>query len=446
MHDSNTLRIYTGLPGTGKTSQLIDEMGSQADAGGKVVLLLSNEHSHLTARANVQPGRLMGCRIPNKGFKIDHVCSTDEAIAELSALEEGSLAVFDEAQYFRVDISDAWIQAAERGVQVRVASPSKGQLQALKGARYTLQEFETDCVCGERKATHAWNEDSEKFPTHLCDPCYEKNYKAAIDALLSDTREAEPFPGELRTYQPFYGIDMHDWSLVRADSPERLDIIIQAVARARLTDTTRQPSYLDLGCCSGFFCDGMNGLGFSATGVDVTPHFIEWGTRLAKIKEQTIDFQKMDAYEFLRESTAEFDVTSTFATVQWVMAQKGYDKGVECFKMLFDKTRHIAIVEMGYTSEDIYREKITDRPREIDAEWVMDIMQEHGNFDTIEVHAANENGIWRDIFVGFKQQSGVTPVVSRPSILRLKILLKARMPRLFEQLRKLKRWIKSIAG
>jgi hypothetical protein len=57
---------------------------------------------------------------------------------------------------------------------------------------------------------------------------------------------------------------------------------------------------------------------------------------------------------------------------------------------------------MGYTTEPIYQDKIQDRPAEIDRSWVMKLMEESGQFKTIELHPAGEHGIWRDIFVGFK--------------------------------------------
>ena len=60
----------------------------------------------------------------------------------------------------------------------------------------------------------------------------------------------------------------------------------------------------------------------------------------------------------------------------------------------------ICVVEMGYTAEPIYRDKITDRPMEIDRRWVLNLMEQSGHFDTIELHPTGENGIWRDIFVG----------------------------------------------
>jgi len=209
---------------------------------------------------------------------------------------------------------------------------------------------------------------------------------------------------------------------VRGDSQARLNIILEATNRSEaikelLNNSGNQPTFLDLGCCSGFFADGMNHHGFRTTGVDVGKHFIEWAEKLASLKGQAITYKKQDAYDYLSELDTEFDVVSTFATIQWVMAQNDYEKGLECFKMLFAKTKHIAIVEMGYNTEEIYRDRIPGAPV-IDGDWVRKMMEDLGDFESIEFHPSGENGIWRDVFVGFKKQPGSDPqgpkVVSKP--------------------------------
>ncbi len=86
-------------------------------------------------------------------------------------------------------------------------------------------------------------------------------------------------------------------------------------------------------------------------------------------------------------------------TLAHLLKQKGYETGLECFKSFFAKTNHIAIVEMGYTVEDIYKDKIKGAPGAIDKDWVLELMNEHGGFSTIEVHHAGENGIWRDSYI-----------------------------------------------
>jgi thymidine kinase len=402
-----SLRVYTGLPASGKTSAIITEMESREKAGGKVLLILSSEHEALTRRPNVKPQGLMGCRDQNKSHQIDDVIDSHEAAKLLEAQEPGTLVVFDEAQYFQPDLVHGWQQAAERGVDILVGTPSKDQLTRLEGVPHELVDMKVTCSCGAEESTHVVYKDDLIYPTHLCNRCYEEHMTLEVDRLLEVVKESEPFPGDLHTYQPFFDIEMNGWGLVRKDCMARLNIIVDAVSRCgavsqKIDAAVEQPSFVDLGCCSGFFADGMTTKGFLSAGVDVSEDFIKWASQLAVIKGQAVTYTQQDLLEYLTSSTKHYDVISTFATVQWVMAQKGYEAGIRCFDEIFDKADSICIIEMGYTSEPIYNDKITDRPSEIDRDWVLKLMEGSGKFDTIELHPSGENGIWRDIFVGFK--------------------------------------------
>lgn len=409
-----SLTVFTGLPATGKTSAIIRSMREHERAGGKVALFLSAEHKELTRRPNVRPGGLMGCRDPELNFKIDHVLKTDATVACLETLEPGTMAVFDEAHFFKPSIVRAWQTAAQRGLQILVGTPSRAQLEQLEDSGSAATELTVPCRCGKADATSVIYEDNMTYPIHLCDECNAEQYNAIMKQLLEEIRVSEPFPGEKKTYQPFFDVDMEGWDFVRGDSMARFRLMEDAVARCPSINPTvdsadTRLSYLDLGCCSGFFCDAMDDIGFSSTGVDVTKNFIDWCNRLAKFKGQNISYIKEDAKKFITGSDEKVDVTSTFATLQWVMTQQGYEAGLDCFKQLFDRTEHICVVEMGYTLEDIYKDRIPDRPREIDQKWVLDIMREFGDFAVIEVYPAGENGIWRDIFIGYKEVPAKRP-------------------------------------
>ena len=403
------LKVYEGLPASGKTKAIISEMDRRRSFGDRVMLVLSNEHEELTRRQNVREGGMMGCRDSTKKFPIDRVIGTAEACELLAEQVAGTLIAFDEAQYFNPKIVPAWLDASERGVDILVGTPSQMQLQALNGAQYDLKKLEVMCSCQKRNATRVMYSKDLTYPAHLCDRCYHARMKDEEKKLLKLVQESEPFPGELHTYQPFFGIDMYGWKLVRNDCPARFDIILDAVARSdsvqeKLSDPVKQPAFIDLGCCSGFFSHAMAEQGFRSHGVDVAEHFILWANQVAFSKGQAIDYKCQDLLDFLRTSDKTYDVVSTFATVQWVMDQRGYEAGMECFQRIFEKTSSICIVEMGYTTEDIYRMKIKDRPSEIDRQWVMNLMESFGKFSQIEFHPAGEGGIWRDIFVGFKKK------------------------------------------
>jgi len=401
------IEILTGLAGSGKTSSLINEMRRHQDEGGEVRLFLSSEHEELTNRRNVVEGGLMGCRTPNLSFPIDHVCTTSEAEQVLAGLGDNAVAVFDEAQFFQPGIVTAWGNAASRGVRILAASLSPTQLDLVKRHAHRKIQIEIPCSeCSNEAATDVVYSEDLTYPKHVCGACNVAINERALADLLRTVIENEPFPGEKKTYQPFYDVDQKGWELVRGDSPARLNIILDAVQRSvgvrqLLDDSVTQPSYLDLGCCSGFFSDAMTTAGFRSTGVDVTKHFIDWASRLARIKGQAVNLVCQDARTFMDEADG-FDVISTFATIQWVMQQNDYDEGLSCLKQVFDKARHVAVVEMGYTTEEIYKNRIKGLQEPIDRHWVLKMMQQHGDFAAIEVHHSGENGIWRDVFVGFR--------------------------------------------
>ena len=320
--------IYTGLPATGKTSTLIKSLREYQHNGGKVVLFLSAEHPELTRRPNVRPGGRMGCRDPELHFKIDYVLKTDETIKRLEALEPNVMAVFDEAQFFKPEIVDSWHSAASRGITILVGMPSTAQLDRLEEYGHEPIELTVPCKCNKANATSVLYEDDLIYPTHLCDDCKAERYNEIIEKLFAEIRDSEPFPGENKTYQPFYGIEAEGWDYVRPDSLARFQIMESAIERYPSLKPTvetadRQLTYLDLGCCSGFFCDAMTNLGFYSTGVDITNNFINWAKRVAKLKGQNINHVCEDAYKFITATDDLIDITSSFATIQWVMSQAG---------------------------------------------------------------------------------------------------------------------------
>lgn len=422
------LIVLTGLPGTGKSSFLIRALRAHKEAGRQVSLLLSSESSHLTRRANVAPGKFMGCRVPKLGFPITDVVPTATARALLEAAPAGSVVAFDEAQYFQPELAQHWLEASRRGVFVIVGTPSRAQLALLTAAGVSPRNLDADCaLCGHVKSDTVIYKTNLKEPTHVCSACARTFEADALAKLLADVEAGSPFPGEKHTYQPFHQIGMPGWKFVRGDSLARFSLLCDALQRypglaADVENPGKERTYADIGCCSGFFCDAMTGIGFTATGVDVGSDFIDWAGRMALHKRQSIRYVREDAERFLTSSSDQFDVMSSFATIQWVMAQRGYEAGVRCLHALFARTRHVCVLEMGYTREDIYKDKIADRPCEIGREWVLQQMRQHGGFAHVEMYPAGTGGIWRDVFIGFKTM----PRAARDLTLKERMALRLR--------------------
>ena len=132
-----TLRVYTGLPASGKSSAIISEANQRKALGDLVELILSNEHKELTRRHNVRVCGFMGCRDSSLGMLIDHVVNTAAALSILAKAAPSTVLVFDEAQYFDAEIVRGWCEASKRGVDILVGTPSGAQLTLLGE-----QEFE----------------------------------------------------------------------------------------------------------------------------------------------------------------------------------------------------------------------------------------------------------------------------------------------------------------
>jgi hypothetical protein len=146
----------------------------------------------------------------------------------------------------------------------------------------------------------------------------------------------------------------------------------------------------------------MHRLGFQAEGEDVVKEDIAVAKIIdAYIRHDRNVFVAKDAYAYLEDSQDRmFDVTSAFAVFQWLMIQKNAQRGITCFEWLFAKTRRVCFVEMGYSAEAQYKDRL---PINIDRAWMENLMREKGGFAEIRVFpAGEEHGISRDLFVGIK--------------------------------------------
>ena len=121
--------------------------------------------------------------------------------------------------------------------------------------------------------------------------------------------------------------------------------------------------------------------------------------REARPDRRFVAYHVEDAYDYLRDTADEFfDVVSAFSVIQWIMSQRSVDEARDCFQWLFDKTKHICVIEMGYSSQDNYGELL---PIVVDRKWVADVMK-LGAFDEVRILDAEKTGVMRDLFIGIR--------------------------------------------
>jgi SAM-dependent methyltransferase len=402
------ITVLIGLPGAGKSSWLI-EMVNAAIADGRPVQTFScSESPWLDAREHVRIHRLLGCRRPGLVCPIHHYVSTEEGAKRLEETPPGTIAVFDEAYHFGKEIAPRWAEAAERGVEVFLATPSFAQQQALNTHPFTQKDFPMNCQkCLETEATTAVIVPGEDATLSLCDPCEETTRAEVRAALIQRLEEQPPYPGEKALYQPIDELEeCADWRILRPDSQARVELMTRVIREVGVLDAVkdRAPTYLDVGCNTGYFCHHMRQLGFFAEGEDVVRGDIEVAQILDSwFRRDGNRYIVQDAYDYLRDTQDRmFDVTSAFAVFQWLMIQTTLERGVQCLEWLFAKTRRVCFLEMGYSAEEQYKDRL---PGNIDRAWVFNVMEQKGGFSEIRMFDAKRNNLMfgsRDLFVGIK--------------------------------------------
>jgi SAM-dependent methyltransferase len=398
------LEVLTGLPGAGKSSRLIRKVNAAIEAGRTVATFACSDSPILRARPSLRHGRLAS-RTPQLSMPLTHFVSLPEAVEVLSALNANAVAGFDEAQYFGESIVRHWLDAASRGVDVVVATPSPAQLAELerRGVAPTVLELRCE-ICQHATASRSYRLPERDSTLSLCDRCAEPLLASVRAELLDRLRRQGPHPGEKSLYQPVELPELKGWKAIRQDSEQRADILagVATEALAGRDPSGPLPTYLDVGCNTGYLCHLMRRHGFLSTGVEVVEDDLVVARLLeCYFRRDATTFIQADAYDYLRRTPDEcFDVTSAFSVFQWVIIQKSPQHGIDCIKWLFEKTRSVCVLEMGDWSEAHYRERIGI---DVGTDWTRELMEEHGRFDEIRVFGAQEHALKRDLVVGIKR-------------------------------------------
>jgi SAM-dependent methyltransferase len=407
-----SLHVFTGLPGSGKSSRLIELVNEARSQGKPVQTFACSESPALAQRERLRVHRLLGCRRPELTCPLHHFVSTTEAMGILRGLSEGTIAAFEEAQFFGPEIVPSWLDASRRGLETIVSTPSVPQLEILRNHQVTETIFKLRCEkCGEREASTGVINPASDHPASdvtiaLCSQCGDKMTATARRDLLERLQRQGPHPGEKAIYQPIDELpECVDWKIVRPDSKARVELMVQLIEDAGLPAAVapNPATYLDIGCNTGYFCDRIRRLGFYTEGVDL----VEADVAVAKIldayfRKGHTRYVVQDAFDYLEQTQDRFfDVTSAFAVFQWLMIQTTMDRGIRCLEWLFAKTKRLCFLEMGYSAEPQYKEKLQAN---IDRNWVRSIMEEKGHFSEIRTFDAKEHGLMfgRDLFVGIR--------------------------------------------
>jgi hypothetical protein len=424
-----SITILTGLPGSGKSAALIAAVNAARREGRPVRTFLCGESPTLLDQGRGGYG-IVASRDPGETCPLHHFVGNRECAAILASLPPGTLVAFDEAYHFGPGLARAWIDASQRGLDVLLATPSHHHLRALDGHGYTEKALVMACErCAAHDAVTCIVSVGDQTTLSVCAPCEAELARAARAEIVDRLRRQAPYPGRPAVYQPVELDECADWRVLRPESVSRVELMTGVLRDAGLLDPgERVPTYLDVGCNTGFFCHRMRRLGFSAEGVDVVQGDIEVARLLDTfVRRDRTAYVVADADDYLHATRDRMvDVTSAFALSRWLMIQTTVDRAVDRLELLFRKTRQVCFLEMGYASEAQDAGRL---PAQIDRSWVFNVMQRLGGFAEIRMYDAAQHGLIlgsRDLFVGIKhpgvedrpQQASPAVVASEPGLVQ----------------------------
>lgn len=371
-----SIEVLTGLPGSGKSAEIIRRTNALRAQQANVFLLAmpsqhvasgDTQHRHIASRNGTSA-------------LLDAIAEPDEIAALITdKAEPETTFLFDDAQVFPETIVDAWKAASEAGSTVIVACPSHAQQSLLKAHGANIRKMSKRCdLLADGEASQFFIMPGSNATISVCDRCATALQTRAATGLREQLIAMEPYPGNERIYQPIPVAlpEFEDLKPIREDSETRVELMREAIEKHIGAFPSRSRTYCDIGCNTGYFCKAMGDLGFTATGVDVVEDSINMGKALDTFfYRRHIDFRCQDALEFVADMNA-FDVVSTFSVFQWIFTQHADQSAVrQAMLRMMSKARKLFFFEMGYQNEAHYREALAEP---IDRTWCEKLLSEAG--------------------------------------------------------------------
>ena len=394
-----TITILTGLPGAGKSETLITQVNAARHEGRIALTFMCSESPTLRARPNLTEQREMRCRSGLK-TRLSHFVSADRVVELLAGAPAGALLAFDEALHFGDRLVPHWCEAARRGAEILIASPSMSQVEALERLGHAATRLRLICQrCKQREASRFFLYLEDNRTESVCDDCHARLQGNAESEIVRLLKNSHPYPGKERLIQPVELPQCRDWHVVREDSPLRLRQIVDACARQGLP--AAHSTYLDFGCRTGFFCSGMADAGFNATGIDPAQEEIKAARLLSTyVRRDAVTYRLLDVQQYLNSGQdRSFDVITVFGVSDQPTWRKDPRKANACLRKLFRQTGRIFIVEANeYDRAGSYNRAGTQSGRP----WPLDLMQSDGDFERIERIDNNRHNLQNNLLIGHK--------------------------------------------
>jgi SAM-dependent methyltransferase len=392
------INIINGLSNSGKTQEMILKYKTLKENHNSVSFLNKKIYSNLFMD-------LWYSKNPDIKIEYDYLINDEtELINILKKNTNYEYLFFDEFYSYSTEVLDFLIEHYKnQNIEIYMSNCYDEQIDIIKNknVNYNLITLNIKCKNCDNNSIIVCPDNTNNITENYCYKCYCKKVNETA-AFIKDKISTYPLLPSNTLYQPFYfkndkfyynlSKDFCDNKIIRDDTDKRINIYLKHHKKEFV-------SYIDLGCNTGYFCDYMSETLkiLNVYGIDICKTMIDICIQKSKYLLLNNNYYICkDLYDYFINSDKTYDVISAYSVVQWLMIQKGDEKGVELLEKLAEITNKILIVEIGDYKEHHYDKlKIP-----IGTEWLIELLKKY--FVSYIVYDKEMNNIKRDIIYFFK--------------------------------------------
>lgn len=335
----------------------------------------------------------------------DYLLNTDEELIKyIKEKDDYDYLFFDEFYSYSIDILNFLIKHYEnKNINIFMSNCCEEQLNFIKNnnVNYQIEILSTKCNNCDNNSIIVCPDATNFISENYCQNCYSDKVNQ-IAELIKNKIYNYPLLPPNTLYQPFYfknddfyynlSKDFYNYNVIRDDTDKRINIYLKHHNKEIV-------SYIDLGCNTGYFCDYMSDILKiqNVYGLDICQTMIDICVQKSKYLLLNNNFYICeDLHDYFMNCKKKYDVISAYSVIQWLMIQKGDEKGVELLEKLAELTNKILIVEIGDYKEHHYDKlKIP-----IGTNWLIELLNKY--FVSHIVYNKDEYKLKRDIIYFFK--------------------------------------------
>jgi hypothetical protein len=340
------IEVLTGVPGSGKTTRLVETLRAERENGRRVVTFYCRDMPNLEANTAVSVHRVISARAEGLVFPIDHVVDTTECAQLLAAEEPGTLVAFEEAQWFTEALVPAWVDADDRGLDVLLTTPSRRQLDAFDrlGHRYGRTHLRALCsVCERREAGRYFRRGGDDDSLSVCKRCARRLRREVRGVLRRRIKADESAAGKARAYP----VELRGFRR-RVDHSAELewDTLKKLTNVAGLPQLNRSLSALVLGSDTGFICHRLRRWGFGTiVGVEEDRDRREVAELVdSYFHRDHASYVAMDPCRYVLDTTRTFDLVFATGSLAQALASRPPEERAAALTALRERTAALCVV------------------------------------------------------------------------------------------------------